>query len=118
MPRYHKLGNIPHKRHTIFKNGGDNIHYEQLFGTMGFEGMSSLLYHIHPPKKLKEILNKKDVSPKIAVNNNMQMRGFKGFGIDKKSDFLKSRVPVLTNSDDHQFPQIQQKTMLTFFTKM
>ena len=99
MPRYHKLGNIPHKRHTIFKNGGDNIHYEQLFGTIGFEGMSSLLYHIHPPTEVIEILNKIDVSPKIAVNNNMQMRGFKGFGIDKKSDFLKSRVPVLTNSD-------------------
>ena len=99
MPRYHKLGNIPHKRHTIFKNGGDNIHYEQLFGTIGFEGMSSLSYHIHPPTEVIEILNKIDVSPKIAVNNNMQMRGFKGFGIDKKSNFLKSRVPVLTNSD-------------------
>jgi len=29
----------------------------------------------------------------------MQMRGFKGFNINEKLDFLKSRVPVLTNSD-------------------
>ena len=65
MPRYHKLGNIPHKRHTVFKNGGSKIHYEQLFGTVGFEGMSSLLYHIHPPTEVKEILQKTDVSPKI-----------------------------------------------------
>lgn len=99
MPRYHKLGSFPHKRHTVFKNGGENLHYEQLFGTIGFEGMSSLLYHIHPPTQVKSIEKKIDVSPKIAVKNNMQMRGFKGFNINKKSDFLKSRVPVLTNSD-------------------
>ena len=53
------------------------------FGTIGFEGMSSLLYHIYPPTEVKEIL-KKDISPKIAVSNNMQMRGFKGFGVDAK----------------------------------
>jgi homogentisate 1,2-dioxygenase len=27
------------------------------------------------------------------------MRGFKGFGVNSKSNFLRSRVPVLTNSD-------------------
>ena len=99
MPRYHKLGSFPHKRHTVFKNGGENLHYEQLFGTIGFEGMSSLLYHIHPPTQVKSIEKKIDISPKIAVKNNMQMRGFKGFNINEKLDFLKSRVPVLTNSD-------------------
>ncbi|MBL6871683.1 MAG: homogentisate 1,2-dioxygenase [Flavobacteriales bacterium] len=99
MPRYHKLGSFPHKRHTVFKNGGEKLHYEQLFGTIGFEGMSSLLYHIHPPTQVKSIEKKIDVSPKIAVKNNMQMRGFKGFNINEKLDFLKSRVPVLTNSD-------------------
>ena len=99
MPRYHKLGSFPQKRHTVFKNGGENLHYEQLFGTIGFEGMSSLLYHIYPPTQVKSIEKKIDISPKIAVKNNMQMRGFKGFNINGKSDFLKSRVPILTNSD-------------------
>ena len=99
MPRYHKLGSFPQKRHTVFKNGGENLHYEQLFGTIGFEGMSSLLYHIYPPTQVKSIEKKIDISPKIAVKNNMQMRGFKGFNINEKLDFLKSRVPVLTNSD-------------------
>ena len=31
MPRYHTLGKIPHKRHTVFKKGDGNIHFEQLF---------------------------------------------------------------------------------------
>ena len=99
MPRYHKLGNIPHKRHTAFRKKNGNLYYEQLFGTIGFDGMSSLLYHTHPPTAVKEILKSIDISPKIAIENNMQMRALKGFEINEFKDFLMSRVPVLTNSD-------------------
>ena len=67
MPRYHKLGNIPHKRHTVFKKNDGSIHYEQLFGTIGFDGMSSLLYHLHPPTMVNEIHDQKSVAPEIAV---------------------------------------------------
>ena len=49
MPIYHHLGNIPQKRHTIFKNEKGNHQYEQLFGTEGFNNHSSLLYHVHRP---------------------------------------------------------------------
>ena len=49
MPIYHKLGKIPSKRHTIFEKPGGGLYYEQLFGTIGFDGMSSLLYHLHRP---------------------------------------------------------------------
>ena len=45
MPRYHKLGDIPSKRHTVFKNKNGRFYYEELFGTIGFDGMSSLMYH-------------------------------------------------------------------------
>ena len=31
MPIYHKLGEIPKKRHTIFKSKNGNYYYEQLF---------------------------------------------------------------------------------------
>ena len=99
MPRYHKLGNVPHKRHTTFRKKDGTLHYEQLFGTVGFDGMSSLLYHLHPPTKVKDIKKGVDVSPKIAVSHNMKMRAFKGFQLQNKLDFLFSRTPVLTNSD-------------------
>ena len=35
MPFYHKLGNIPPKRHTNFKKPNGDFYYEQLFGTIG-----------------------------------------------------------------------------------
>ena len=72
MPFYHKLGNIPHKRHTIFKKPDGGIYYEQLFGTVGFDGMSSLLYHTHRPTMVKVIKSVKDVSPKIAIEKNLK----------------------------------------------
>ena len=49
MPIYHKLGIIPSKRHTIFEKPGGGFYYEQLFGTEGFNGHSSLLYQVHRP---------------------------------------------------------------------
>ena len=49
MPMYHRLGIFPTKKHTVFKKSDGNLHYEQLFGTEGFSGMSSLLYHLNRP---------------------------------------------------------------------
>ena len=36
MPFYHKLGKIPHKRHTIFRRPDGELYTEELFGTEGF----------------------------------------------------------------------------------
>lgn len=99
MPFYHQLGKIPHKRHTTFKKEDGGYYYEQLFGTVGFDGMSSLLYHVHRPTQVKEVLRSYDVSPKIAVEKNMLSLGLKGFSVEPKADYLESRTPVLVNSD-------------------
>ena len=56
MPFYHQLGKIPYKRHTTFKKPDGSYYYEQLFGTIGFDGMSSLLYHEHRPTQVKDVI--------------------------------------------------------------
>ena len=99
MPFYHKLGNIPPKRHTIHKSPEGNFYYEQLFGTVGFDGMSSLLYHLHRPTMVKEILRSYSVAPEIAVEKNMKALSLKGFQIKPEDDFLDSRKAILVNSD-------------------
>ena len=99
MPFYRHLGKIPHKRHTVFRQPNGKLYHEQLFGTIGFDGMSSLLYHLQPPTKVNEILGKKDISPVIEVDKNMQMRALKGFDVPEINDLIDSRIPVLTNSD-------------------
>ena len=101
MPIYHKLGKIPPKRHTQFEKPGGGLYYEQLFGTIGFDGMSSLSYHVHRPTQVKEIGKALDVSPKIAVEKNITSRKFIGFDVAPKDDFLESREPLLVNNDVH-----------------
>jgi len=99
MPFYHTLGKIPHKRHTIFKNGEGEFYYEQLFGTVGFDGMSSLLYHTHRPTQVSKIVGKKDLTPQIAEHTNMRALRLHGFKVDPVADHIGSRKTILTNSD-------------------
>ena len=101
MPIYHRLGNVPKKRHTIYRKPDGGLYNEQLFGTIGFEGMASLSYHVHRPTQVREINASRNLSPKIAVEKNMKARLLKGFDVPPQDDFLESRVPLLVNSDIH-----------------
>jgi len=117
MPFYRKLGDIPHKRHTVFRQDNGELYHEQLFGTIGFDGMSSLLYHIQPPTAVKEILGSKDVSPSIAVERNLKMTCLQGFKVPSKKDFLESRTPVLVNNDVYIELASPTESMTTYFYK-
>lgn len=117
MPIYHKLGKIPHKRHTVFKKADGGIHYEQLFGTEGFSGMSSLLYHLHRPTIVKDILESRDVRPKIAVEKNMKARAFTTYSFDQQDDFIESRKRLLVNNDLYICTAAPRKSMTDYFYK-
>lgn len=101
MPFYHTLGKIPQKRHTQFEktDGSDGLYYEQLFGTIGFDGMSSLLYHVHRPTMVRDVLASIDVTPKVAVEKNILSRKLIGFSVQPIDDYLDSRTPLLVNKD-------------------
>jgi homogentisate 1,2-dioxygenase len=117
MPFYHKLGKIPHKRHTVFRKEDGGIHYEQLFGTIGFDGMSTLLYHLQPPTIVKNIGEKIDMNPEIALEKDMQMRSLLGYKVKPTEDYLKSRVPILVNSDCHIVLASPTKSLTDYFYK-
>lgn len=117
MPVYHRLGKVPPKRHTIFRKEDGGLHYEQLFGTIGFDGMSSLLYHLNRPTMVAEIGESIDVSPKIAVEKNIHARKFLGYDVAPKNDYLESRVPVLVNSDIHIGVAAPRHSLTEYFYK-
>lgn len=117
MPFYHKLGTIPSKRHTQFRQADGSLYQEQLFGTIGFDGMSSLLYHIHPPTVVNEILGEKNIAPEIAIEKNLMMRSLQGFNVQPTDDFLESRVPVLVNKDVYIELSSPKKSMTDYFYK-
>lgn len=117
MPIYHQLGKIPQKRHTVFKSDSGNYYYEQLFGTEGFHGHSSLLYHVHRPTQVKEILSSKDITPKIAIDKNIKALLLQGFQIKAEDDFLDSRKDLLVNNDCVIGLAAPRKSMKTYFYK-
>jgi homogentisate 1,2-dioxygenase len=99
MPMYHSLGKIPPKRHTTFEKPEGGLYQEELFGTLGFAGMSSLIYHIHPPTIVSQPIKSYDVSPKIAIEKNMKALSFKGFSLPQYDDFIESRKTLFVNND-------------------
>ena len=99
MPRYHSLGKIPPKRHTQFRKPDGSLYSEQLFGTIGFDGMYTNSYHVHRPTMVKAIKKQYSVAPTIAKQNNIQSYRFRGFQVAPQDDYLQSRKAVLTNSD-------------------
>ena len=99
MPHYHKLGNIPHKRHTQFRKPEGGLYSEQLFSTEGFSNDYSLLYHCHPPTEIIKTDAPYDVSPKVAEEKMLKHRSFEGFKIHPEIDFLQSRKTLLANND-------------------
>ncbi|MFN4233632.1 MAG: homogentisate 1,2-dioxygenase [Bacteroidia bacterium] len=117
MPIYHKLGNFPQKRHTIIENPKGGIYYEQLFGTEGFSGHSSLLYEIHRPTQIKEILKSYSIAPKIAIEKNIRPMLLEGFKVAPKDDFLESRTPILVNADCTIGLAAPKKSLREYFYK-
>lgn len=117
MPFYHKLGKIPHKRHTVFRQEDGSLYHEQLFGTVGFDGMSSLMYHIQPPTVVKEIKGQKEIAPEVAIDKNMTMRSLQGFEIQPAADYIESRVPVLVNNDCYIELAAPSASMTDYFYK-
>jgi homogentisate 1,2-dioxygenase len=117
MPIYHKLGNFPQKRHTVFQKKDGGHYYEQLFGTEGFSGFSSLSYHTHRPTQIKEILKSVDVAPKIAIPKNIRPLLLHGFNVSPTDDFLDSRKAMLVNSDCVLGLAAPKKSMKNYFYK-
>ncbi|TSJ45517.1 homogentisate 1,2-dioxygenase [Fluviicola chungangensis] len=117
MPFYYNLGKIPPKRHTQFRKDSGDLYYEQLFGTEGFHGFSSLLYHVHRPTMVKSVRELKDLTPIPAVNKNITSRMLKGYNVAPKDDFLESREIVLFNNDLNIALAAPKKSMQTYFYK-
>ncbi|MCS6894583.1 MAG: homogentisate 1,2-dioxygenase [Bacteroidia bacterium] len=101
MPHYVRLGQVPHKRHTQFRNNG-KLFAEELISTEGFSDIYSLVYHVHPPTIVRAVEERTvDLRPRAAIENNMRHRAFRGFAVQPQEDYLESRTVVLFNEDVH-----------------
>src|SRR6185503_12112854 len=54
MPFYQRRGELPRKRHIVFRENG-RLLTEEVMGLEGFTGNESILYHLESPCRVKEL---------------------------------------------------------------
>ena len=117
MPIYHTLGQIPSKRHVQFEKPEGGLFYEQLFGTIGFAGMSSLLYHHQRPTRIARFGASRPMAPEAAIAKNIHPRRLLGFRTKPQFDYLDARTYVLFNHDMSISLAAPQHAMKDYFYK-
>ena len=99
MHRYHRLGQLPAKRHTTLRRSDGSLHYEELIGNRGFSGPSSLLYHLHLPAAIQASEWIKEVRPEAEPNRDLRNRHFDSGKVNCGPSLTLDRTPLLFNSD-------------------
>lgn len=99
MPYYTKVGEIPQKRHVQFRRPDGALYSEELFGTEGFVGPTSTLYHIHPPTQVTGWKKLYETKPEYVEQEIMRMRHMKTAPMRPHGDPVTGRVVVLGNAD-------------------
>lgn len=99
MPMYHSLGQVPRKRHTQFRRPDGKLYTEQLMGSRGFSGRSSLIYHHNMPTQVREIRRVQKCSVEHSDEQGLRHHHFKTMGLKKSGDPVTGRVVLLHNSD-------------------
>ncbi len=99
MPFYTRLGTLPRKRHTQFRRPDGALYSEELFGTEGFTGPSSTMYHIHPPTQVAGWKKQYSTKVEFVEQDVMRMRHVKSAPLKPKGDFVSGRVVLFGNGD-------------------
>jgi homogentisate 1,2-dioxygenase len=99
MTYYLKLGHIPHKRHTQFRQPNGSLYHEEVMGVHGFSGIQAILYHLHPPTRVRgvEMLCKVEIPYEEA--GALHHRLFLTADVTSGGDAIEARIPMMGNGD-------------------
>ncbi|MDX2162650.1 MAG: homogentisate 1,2-dioxygenase [bacterium] len=99
MPFYHRLGEIPHKRHTQFRKPDGGLYREEVMGLEGFSGIQSLLYHHFLPPRVLHVEDSGPAAPEFVPFGALQHRAFTTASIPAGGDPVSARRVILGNAD-------------------
>lgn len=99
MPYYTRLGTIPKKRHTQFRRPDGALYSEEVFGTEGFVGPTTTMYHIHPPTQVYGWNTLYSTKAQYVETDVMRMRHLKSAPMKPKGDPVTGRIVLLGNAD-------------------
>lgn len=99
MPRYVRMGHIPPKRHTQFRKPDGSLYAEQVFGTRGFVGIASILYHAYPPTEATDYRLVRETTIPLASEPALRHYHLRTSALPVQGDPVSGRVPLLANAD-------------------
>jgi homogentisate 1,2-dioxygenase len=99
MPIYHRLGQIPRKRHIAFRRADGGLHSEELMGNKGFSGLSSLMYHLRPPTSVREVKALRPAALEPEAEGALRHRHFRTHRLEPGGCAVEGRLPLLFNND-------------------
>ena len=98
MPFYQSKGLIPPKRHTVFKNGDDNLYYEELVSREGCTHMYTNLYHLRMPTRMCVMGEFHPIMLKRGGTTH-RTRHIRTAKIKSSGNAISSRISLFFNSD-------------------
>lgn len=97
---YHKLGNIPPKRHTQFRQPDGSLYKEELVSSEGFSNIYSNLYHINAPTRIKGIVKQEPYGAKRIDDYSLRQTHLNTSKVTSTGvDYLSARKVLLMNND-------------------
>lgn len=99
MTYYSKLGQIPHKRHTQFRQPDGSLYHEELMGIHGFAGIQSILYHLRPPTQIRRVAGHKRVVLDYVDDIALKPRHLRSAPVPAGGDAVEGRLPLMGNNE-------------------
>lgn len=97
---YQQRGKVPPKRHTQFRQSDGSLYKEELVTSKGFSGIYSILYHTHPPTRVKAVKDPVPYGTKPLKDYTLKQTHLNTSGLEVTGeDFLSARKVLLTNND-------------------
>jgi homogentisate 1,2-dioxygenase len=97
---YHRLGSIPPKRHTQFRQPDGTLYKEELVTSEGFSGIYSTLYHINPPTRIKKIKEPIRFGPTKTEPYHLRHCHLNTSAVTSTgTDYLSARKVLMMNND-------------------
>lgn len=115
MPFYVTRGEVPQKRHIQFRRPDGGLYKEEVFGTKGFSGIQSILYHIHPPTSVRKVEGPTPIERIAEEIGPVRHRHFLTKKMDTVGDPISARTYLLGNEDVIMGTCVATQSMTDFY---
>jgi homogentisate 1,2-dioxygenase len=99
MPFYLKKGSVPNKRHIQHRDANGNLYQEELISREGFSDIYSNVYHIHPPTRISNYGNFKEIKISPLEKYTHRHRHWETYKFPAKGNWAEDRKVLAFNNE-------------------